>query len=101
MTRTSKSNEPPKKKTKYEQETQPAGFFLYEGGIVNDKKGQRIKHVRVKDGITKIDDDAFRSCKNLETVDMADSVTYIGDRALQNCSSDFSNFARWSHFNWT
>ena len=44
-----------------------------------------IGWVYVKDGITGLDDEAFANCYNLETVELADSVEYLGVGCFSDC----------------
>ena len=44
-----------------------------------------IKKVVVKKGITELPPSAFRSCTNIESVNIASSVKKIGDRAFGGC----------------
>lgn len=53
---------------------------LYIGG--NKIEGELI----IPDGVTSIDDYAFRGCSGLTSVTIPDSVTSIGDNAFYNCS---------------
>ncbi len=45
----------------------------------------RIKYIKISDGITEIDDDAFYSVETLKGVYMADSVVSIGRAAFEYC----------------
>ena len=46
-----------------------------------------IKSVEIAPSVTTVGDYAFRYCENLETVTIGDSVTSIGDSAFRNCES--------------
>lgn len=46
-----------------------------------------IKTVSIQEGVTSIDDYAFKGCKNLTAVTIPSSVTTIGYYAFSNCSS--------------
>lgn len=46
-----------------------------------------IKTVVIKDGVTTIEERAFRDCKNLTSITIPASVTKIGDYAFKNCEN--------------
>lgn len=46
---------------------------------------QDITSVVIEDGVTSIENRAFRDCSNISSVTMADSVTSIGDYAFYGC----------------
>lgn len=48
---------------------------------------ERIKHVVITNGITKIGNYAFFDCYKIEDVVIADTVIYIGDYAFSGCDS--------------
>jgi len=47
----------------------------------------QITAIVVENGVTSIFDRAFSGCYNAKTLDIADSVTYIGEGAFSSCSS--------------
>ncbi|MBR1809744.1 MAG: leucine-rich repeat domain-containing protein [Paludibacteraceae bacterium] len=47
----------------------------------------RIKHVIITNGVTRIGNGAFRSCYYLESVTIPNSVTVIGYKAFEDCNS--------------
>ena len=48
---------------------------------------ESIRSVTIKDGVTKIVNNAFRHCSNLINVEIPDSVTSIGSDAFYGCTS--------------
>ena len=46
-----------------------------------------VKRACIRDGVTHIAAHAFAYCSNLEYVEMADSVTIIGEYAFEDCTS--------------
>ena len=48
---------------------------------------EQISRVVVESGVTGIETQAFRGCKNLTSVDISDSVTSIGSNAFRDCRS--------------
>ena len=48
---------------------------------------ESIQTVSLKEGRTKIEEDAFNDCTNLKTVNIPDSVNFIGSQAFSDCSS--------------
>ena len=59
----------------------------YEKGAAQPWKGVllKIRAVRIGDGVTRIGDRAFQSCKRLETLSLGGNVKSIGQWAFQNC----------------
>ncbi len=57
-----------------------------DGIIVTGWRGKGSRCV-IPDGVIGIDDDAFRSCKNLQEIIIPNSVTSIGKCAFQHCSN--------------
>ncbi len=57
--------------------------FIIEDGVLKEYKG-KAEHVIVPDGVTSIDDSAFRGCDSIKTVTIPASVVTIGDYALKN-----------------
>ena len=51
------------------------------------KDCEKIKKVKIAEGISNIDENAFENCKNLTEVIIPDSVIKIGDEAFKNCKS--------------
>lgn len=47
----------------------------------------RVKKLVVENGVTSVGSEAFLSCKNLESVQLAASVVSIGSRAFSGCSA--------------
>ena len=47
---------------------------------------ESIQTVSLKEGRTKIEEDAFNACTNLKTVNIPDSVNFIGSQAFNDCS---------------
>ena len=47
--------------------------------------GTNIQTVNISDGITEIGEEAFRNCDYLTTVSIADTVTYIGESCFSGC----------------
>ncbi len=45
----------------------------------------KIKGIVIEHGVTRIEQDAFHGCRNLETVEIADTVEVIGDYAFNLC----------------
>ena len=50
-------------------------------------KGLSIKKLVIPNSVSAIGDEAFKDCKNLETVKMFDSVTEICDKAFYDCEN--------------
>ena len=46
---------------------------------------ERINHIVISDGVTRIGNYAFFDCYEMEDISIADTVTYIGDYAFSNC----------------
>ena len=46
---------------------------------------ERINHIVISDGVTRIGNYAFFDCYEMEDVVIANTVTYIGDYAFSNC----------------
>lgn len=71
--------------------------LLSESDISNDvvitdfsddlSKNLDIKRVKIADGVTSIEEDAFFGCKNLTEVIIPDSVTSIENDAFENCKN--------------
>ena len=70
--------------------------YLDEGGVLFNKDksvlmwypaGKRQGKYTIPDGVIRIDHEAFRRCKNLESIVIPDSVTEIGNWAFSSCSS--------------
>ena len=62
--------------------------YTYDGGIILNgfSDGSSIPSILViPDGVTIIDDSAFRDCTGLTSVTIPDSVTSIGDAAFEGC----------------
>ena len=62
--------------------------YTYDGGIILNgfSDGSSIPSTLViPDGVTIIDDSAFRDCTGLTSVTIPDSVTSIGDAAFEGC----------------
>ena len=51
-----------------------------------DDAGIEIKDIVIPDGVTSINESAFRNCSNLKSVIIPNSVTTIGQDAFQGCS---------------
>ena len=66
---------------------QPSGVREYINSIKNNKKITLPKNVIVKDGVTNISKNAFKSCKNLVNVTMPESVTTIDEYAFYDCAN--------------
>ncbi len=60
-------------------------FIDNSGTTMNIFQSNYLESVTLKDGITKIIDDAFNGCGKLKKITIPTSVTAIGDRALANC----------------
>lgn len=60
--------------------------YIYEGGTVPVDLRNKIKDLKIKDGVKSIEDEAFYSCRKITRIDLPDSVTYIGNRAFELCS---------------
>ena len=56
-------------------------------GRLEDGNVSKVKNVIIDEGVTKIPDNAFSGCGNLETVTIPGSVTEIGNSAFSGCSS--------------
>lgn len=53
----------------------------------NSFAGKSIKELVISRTVTKIEDNAFDQCKNLETLYFSDSILSIKDEAFSNCTS--------------
>lgn len=54
-------------------------------GIHAFEKNDHVKHVHVSEGITLIDDFAFYNCRNLEKIELPNSLKVIGYEAFCKC----------------
>ena len=64
--------------------TDEVSRYVYNGV---DEVPMNVTHVRVDPSVTVIPDDAFRSCKKLEQVDLPEGLIQIGHRAFSGCNS--------------
>ena len=66
-----------------------SGNLKIEGTTVTGvtEQGKEAKEIKIPEGVTKIGDDAFSGCTNLENVDIPDSVTEIGYAAFRFCEN--------------
>ena len=66
---------------------QPDGL-VYAGNVVYKYKGTMPDntHIRIKEGTPSISPNAFSKCAGLTSVDIPNSVTYIGSGAFNKCS---------------
>ena len=55
--------------------------------LVQYALGKKDESFYIPESVTSIDSDAFRSCKNIQSVTIPDSVTLIGNSAFSYCSS--------------
>ena len=56
----------------------------FEGEFMPWKQAKTVKKLVVEEGVTSIGDRAFEFFSNLKKVDLADSITYIGESAFSN-----------------
>ena len=56
--------------------------------------------VVIPEGITEIPEDAFRGCRNLESVTIPDSVTSIGDVSWPTCARTARPRRVWPCYTW-
>ena len=61
-------------------------IYVYRGGRVPQHLKNIITHARIDESITDIDDEAFRNCPNLQSVDFHPGVKKIGKAAFMRCS---------------
>ena len=61
-------------------------IFVYTGGRVPQHLKNIITHARIDESITEVDDEAFRNCPNLQSVEFHPGVKKIGMAAFMRCS---------------
>ena len=62
-------------------------MLFIENNIVKGVFSQKLLTATVPDGVTKIDDNAFRNCQNLQTIYFPPSLTSIGNNAFEGCEA--------------
>ena len=62
------------------------GNWVYDGKEIPDNIKKEITKIIVKDGVTSIDDYAFRGCSDLTSIIISNSVTSVGNEAFDRCS---------------
>ena len=45
------------------------------------------KIVTIVEGVTEIDDNAYKGCTNLETINIPESLIYLGENAFNGCTN--------------
>jgi len=70
----------------------PESVRLIAAGAFENNK--TVTNVVLHDGLTKIDHDTFRGCKNLNKVNIPASVTWIGEDAFTDCGI-YANEKKW------
>lgn len=66
-------------------DTQNKDYVIEKGTIRGTNN--KLTRIEIPDGVTSIDDDAFKDYKNLMEVIIPDSVSYIGKSAFENCTA--------------
>ena len=78
---------------KWEYDDETATLTVYGNAFMNEKKqpwseySKTAKHLVIRDGVKNIADGAFEDFIALESVEMADSITSIGENAFNYCKS--------------
>lgn len=62
-------------------------FWINKNVISGDETWTAVKDLEISDGVTSINDYAFRYCTNLQSVTIPSSVTSIGKRAFGACNA--------------
>ena len=61
------------------------GYYIVGGGNVFANSG--LKHIEFENGITKIADNLFNECYELESITIPETITEIGTGSFENCTS--------------
>ena len=71
----------------YSKEEFIMAIFKIIKGVLESVYNTKIEWVRIPDGVTAIESNAFEDCKNLKSIVIPDSVKTIGRYAFKRCTS--------------